>query len=346
MLNATFSRPRRDERSYCAAEGLGRPPLGADREVECPLQPAPRMNLRSVISALFASAPLVLALAVPSKASACASCGCGDPTLTSMGVEQPFLGRLRGATLLRYWGENSGGHHGTPGESLRELRLDVSASYAPLSWLQLAVTLPLHARELSGGVLEPQRALSPGDVELGARFLVWQNREFSPEHLVSALVGVKLPTAPRQQDASGELWDADAQVGSGSVDPRVGAAYAFFAAPWSLYTSLVLQWPTEGFEGHRAPRSLRGSVAGQYQLGAWLALRLGVDTRLDGLEAHHGEPEPGTAGFIAYAAPDLLFSPRPDTAVQLGVRVPLLATFEHGHPEERPVLSLAFIHDF
>lgn len=305
------------------------------------------MNPRPVLTALCASAPLVLALAVPLKAAACASCGSGDPTLTSMGTEQPFQGRLRGATLLRYWGQDSeGGHHGMPGESLRELRLDVSASYAPVGWLQLAATLPLHARELSGGMLEPQRAFSAGDVELGARFLVWRDKELAPAHLVSALAGVKLPTAPQQRDASGEPWDADAQVGSGSVDPRVGAAYAFFAAPWSLYTSLVLQWPTEGFGGHRMPRSLRGAVAGQYQLGPRVAVRLGVDTRLDGPEAHHGEPMPDTAGFIAYAAPDLLFSPRQDTAVQLGVRVPVLSTFAHGQPEERPVLSLALIHDF
>ena len=38
---------------------------------------------------------------VPRAALACASCSCGDPTLTRMGAEQPYDGRLRlGASVL------------------------------------------------------------------------------------------------------------------------------------------------------------------------------------------------------------------------------------------------------
>ncbi|MFP2933934.1 hypothetical protein ACLESO_54180, partial [Pyxidicoccus sp. 3LG] len=57
-------------------------------------------------------APLLLAtvlvLAPGPRAWACATCACGDPTLTSMGAEQPFSGRLRLSSTLRAWGHTVG----------------------------------------------------------------------------------------------------------------------------------------------------------------------------------------------------------------------------------------------
>ena len=91
---------------------------------------------------------LVAALAVaflllPSgDARACASCGCGDPTLTSMGTEQPFAGRLRLATQMRAWGLASG-QLGENAAALRELRMDLSVAYAPTPWLFLSAMAPL-----------------------------------------------------------------------------------------------------------------------------------------------------------------------------------------------------------
>jgi hypothetical protein len=45
---------------------------------------------------------LVVAALSARDAWACAMCGCGDPTLTTMGAEQPFAGRLRLSSELRY----------------------------------------------------------------------------------------------------------------------------------------------------------------------------------------------------------------------------------------------------
>ena len=39
---------------------------------------------------------------VPAPVSACAVCGCGDATLTSMGAEAPYQGRLRVSLEARY----------------------------------------------------------------------------------------------------------------------------------------------------------------------------------------------------------------------------------------------------
>ena len=59
--------------------------------------------VRAHASALVA---VVVALGVvaatPRRAAACASCGCGDPTLTATGVERPYRNRVRVAWEERY----------------------------------------------------------------------------------------------------------------------------------------------------------------------------------------------------------------------------------------------------
>ncbi|HYO67567.1 MAG TPA: hypothetical protein VEU33_15940 [Archangium sp.] len=75
----------------------------------------------------------------------------GDPTLTSMGTEQPFAGRLRLANQVRAWSLTTG-QDAVDAVSLRELRMDLSVAYAPLH--------PSYDRWLDG--VEPT---SPGAAE-------------------------------------------------------------------------------------------------------------------------------------------------------------------------------------
>src|SRR5690606_16530845 len=81
------------------------------------------------------------------EAWACAACACGDPTLTTLGADQPFEGRLRAGTLVRAWGYSDGVSHGDYGE----VRMDLAAAYSPLSWLTLSAQLPLQVRGGSAG---------------------------------------------------------------------------------------------------------------------------------------------------------------------------------------------------
>ncbi|SET74267.1 transporter [Stigmatella erecta] len=284
-----------------------------------------------------------LLLLTPGKASACATCACGDPTLTSMGTEQPFAGRLRLASTMRAWGLTSGASQDSA-VSLRELRMDVSAAYVPLPWLTLAVTVPLQTRTVREVSLARERGWGIGDVEVSARATFFRDRNFAPNHLFSLLAGAELPTARTLKDTQGRPLSLDAQLGSGSVDPFAGVAYTGFQDAWSFLVSATGYLPTRGREDFRGGASLRGTLAAQYQPKARWALRLAADTRLEGKSDTLGVAETEGSGFIGFLSPDVLFSPTTDMVIQAGVRVPVLNRL-NGYVRQTPILQAALVYD-
>ncbi|XXF81341.1 transporter [Myxococcaceae bacterium GXIMD 01537] len=282
-------------------------------------------------------------LLAPTGARACATCACGDPTLTSMGTEQPFQGRLRLATTLRAWGQTVG-DTSLDAVTLRELRMDLSAAYAPLPWLFLSATLPLQARSVRDVSLSRETSWGPGDLELSAKAYVLRDRDFSPDHLVSVLVGVKLPTAPTQRSVDGVPLSLDAQLGSGSVDPLFGLAYTAFRGEWSFLASATGYLPTRGREGFRAAAALRTTLGAQYQPSARWAVRLALDGRLESWSDTNGVRDPNGRGFIGYLSPDVLFTPATDVVLQAGVRVPVL-DFLSGQVSTTPIFQAAVAYD-
>ncbi|NTX60383.1 transporter [Myxococcus sp. CA051A] len=300
-----------------------------------------------VLCVVKASLALLLfcgAVLVPvSSAWACATCACGDPTLTSMGTEQPFSGRLRLSTTLRAWGHTVGQER-VDALRLREARMDVSVAYAPLPWLFLSATLPLQAREVRSVSLARERGWGVGDVEVSAKAFLYQDREFSADHLFSVLAGVKLPTAPRLRAADGTLLDLDTQLGSGSVDPLAGVAYQHFRGDWSFLVSATGFLPTRGMLGFRAGPSLRATLAAQYQPAPRWAVRLGLDSRVEAAAEIDGEKEENGGGVISYASPDVLFSPSTDIVVAAGVRVPFFNRL-HGRVAPTPIAMMSVAYD-
>lgn len=282
-------------------------------------------------------------LAPVSSAWACATCACGDPTLTSMGTEQPFSGRLRLSTTLRAWGHTVGQER-VDALRLREARMDVAVAYAPLPWLFLSATLPLQAREVRSVSLARERGWGVGDVEVSAKAFLYQDREFSADHLFSVLAGVKLPTAPRLRAEDGTLLDLDTQLGSGSVDPLAGVAYQHFRGDWSFLVSATGFLPLRGMLGFKAGPSVRTTLAAQYQPAPKWAVRLGLDGRIEAAADIDGEKEENGGGVIGYASPDVLFSPSTDIVVAAGVRVPFFNRL-HGRVAPTPIAMMSVAYD-
>lgn len=84
---------------------------------------------------VFSSAPavsvaLLVSLLWPGDALACAACGCGDPTLTTMGAEKPYAGRMRLALEVSHLTLELGRPE-TGGLELSEQRFDGIVAYAP-----------------------------------------------------------------------------------------------------------------------------------------------------------------------------------------------------------------------
>src|SRR5258708_34747745 len=74
------------------------------------------------------------------RVEACASCGCGDPTLTASGVELPYRNRLRVTVDERYGSLSLG--EGDDRERVQFLRSTVAVSWSPVNWITLDAKLP------------------------------------------------------------------------------------------------------------------------------------------------------------------------------------------------------------
>jgi len=294
---------------------------------------------------ILAAGAVLLALAASSKrADACAACGCGDPTMTSLGTEKPFKNRVRGGFELRYR-TDALGISGVDRYRLDEERLDLYMAWAPHERVFLQLSVPTLRRNVDDVNLSQTTMYGLGDVELRGKFFVLQDRKVAPRHLFSLLAGLKVPSAQRQTDATGAALPIEAQPGSGSFDPIFGAAYAYFAKPWSFFVSAYGTLPTRGRESFRASPSLRTTVAGQYQFSRRFAARANIDARLDGKAYERGEPERDSGGAIFFASPEVLFTPQTDVTLFASFRYPVLNLL-YGHHEEGPMISAGLGYDF
>jgi hypothetical protein len=290
------------------------------------------MKPRSLIRALTFSAVTAAAGSLTNAASACAVCGTGDQTLTATGTEQPYAGMFRSVLEMRYLTDRLG-RPGVDEVSIRELRTDVMAVWAPHANWFLMADVPLAYRQVSEASLARTETWGLGEVELSAKWFVLRERPFAPRWQLALLGGIKFPTAARRENAVGELIAAEAQLGTQSLDAFGGAALSTSIGPWAAYSSI--QW----FEPLliRAPiepgRSLRASVAAQYQAGASVALRVLADARWDQHGRESGERDPNSGGAIVFAGPELLVSPFEGTLWQLGLRLPIVEALDGAHTE-------------
>lgn len=279
----------------------------------------------------------------PGRALACATCSVGDPTLTSMGLQQPFAGRLRASAEVSHRSERVGTRDVDRIE-LTEQRMSAALAYAPSRNLLATIQVPVVARQVRLVNLAEERFVGLGDVELRGRLVVVRDREIAPRHLLSLVVGVRVPTAPLRQDARGQL-PAEMQTGTGAFTPIAGFSYAMFSGPLSVYASEVLLTPLPGRAAFQAGHAWLGTHAVQYQFDPSFALRLGANLRLDTPPQERGRTEPDGGGLVVFAAPAVLLGPVTDLVVYIEAALPALQR-TRGHFAEGPLLTLGAAYDF
>jgi hypothetical protein len=280
--------------------------------------------------------------AAAGRAHACATCGCGDPTLTAVGVEKPYKNRLRVALE-----ERVGSHTMGAAEELSSTlmtRTALSVAYTPHERLTLTAYLPFVASHLENARQDAWvRGL--GELELTARAVVARDRRFAPRHLLWLIGGVKAPTAPRVYDDAGFPYPDDDQPGTGSWDPIAGATYAWFGRV-TIYTSALFRYPTENPRGRRFGWSLLSSTVAQLQPFSWLALQLGADLRYQGPDLlPNGAAASNTGGFIAQLTPGVMVNPWRDLLLRVAVEVPVVQVLR-GTQSTSPQLVFSVAYDF
>lgn len=321
---------------------------------------------RSALALAFA---LALSFAAR-EARACAACGCGDPTLVAAGTEQPFAGRLRASTEWRYRTDSIGEPHVDRIE-IEELRGDLSVAWAPIRDLFLVAAFPIIHRSTVDASLSKTNNWGPGDAELRAKLFVYRDRDLAPRSLLAGLFGLKFPTAPFRRNDLGERLPLEAQSGTGSLDLLAGASYAAFAGQFSAYASAQLSIPVLTRDDVTPGMALRSTLAAQYQITPWLALRPAVDVRADrpsrepaasGASGSNGAngantangangansagiaEDPNSGGLVLFAGGDVLATPLLDLTLSLGARAPVVQHLRGFH-DEGPVWIAALAYD-
>jgi hypothetical protein len=286
----------------------------------------------------------LVALAAPRSSRACASCGCGDPTLTALGSEKPFQNRLRlGASLVAQ--DEASGVPRLNEIALGEQRLELQGAWAPTARVFLLATLPLVRREVTYVNLAKTRVLGTSDLELRAKLFLWEDRAFSPRHLLALVTGARLPTAGWDRDEGGVARPSELQTGRGALSPLAGLAYAHFHFPWSEYASVEATSPVAHRAAFRPPATVLATTAAQWQLAAPVALRLSVDGRWDTHATEAGRVDPNTGGAVAFVSPTVLVTPVTDLVIFALARLPTVDRLS-GQQRAGVILSTGIAYDF
>lgn len=275
---------------------------------------------------------------------ACATCLCGDPTITAMGTEKPFAGRLRVGMDYLSRGE-AVGEPGSDEHKIDEQRISYSLSYAPSENWILAASLPVVDKEVRRFDLSRETASGIGDADLYARWYLRDGAQVPARHLWGLQFGVRVPTSSEQK-SGGEAIDFDGQPGAGATIPNLGLWYGYFRSPWFFYLSTVYQHAVdEGYQGYQAGDVLLATAHAQYALGSYdLALSFSLDGRSKAQDSYSDVKDDDSGGVLVMATPGIAWTPVTDLVVNLSYQIPAVENL-NGRQEEDPVFRIGVTYD-
>ncbi len=266
---------------------------------------------------------------------ACSTCSVGDPTLSLMGTEKSFDGRLRFSADYLSRIEKMG-LEGFNQTKLTEQRLTLGLGYAWNEKLNLSMRLPIVRKQLQFVNLAEQTHSGMGDVDISAK---WTLSPYS--HSMWGIIGgSRLPTAQKINNL-----DIDGQSGTGAFVPNIGAWYGFYEYPYFLYASGVYHYAFEGFDNFKAGDAIVSTLAGQVALNHALAVQLALETRWSKQNTTNHQTDPDSGGTLGFLSPKIIYSITPDILLNIGVQIPVIKKLKGNHQEDT-TLQLGVIYDF
>jgi len=281
----------------------------------------------------------------PQSLSACATCMCGDPTLTLMGTEKPFPHRLRFASDFSYRTENVGIDRVNYRE-IEEHRLNLGLTYSLSERLSLAVRLPLVRKQLIEVSLAQSETKQWGDAEFSLKFFGYQDRPTQPKYMAGLLGGLRVPTASEQADDRGRTLDIDVQPGAGNWVVNGGVWYGQYQFPWFFYASSVVRYAlNDGFQEFSEGTAVLTTLLSQYAHSPNLAFQLGLDTRWSEKHQYSGKADPDSGGFIGFITPGIVINLAEDLLFNISIQLPIVESLNGNH-EEETTFQIGFVYDF
>lgn len=327
---------------------------------------------------LFKASAIALCAAalLPTYASACSVCRCGDPTFNALGTDVFTAGQFHlaldyesleksqgsdeaahpeekafasggslGSHPLAHDGEEHGGR-----ETLTENRTVLTAAYGFSERFQIVGRVPWSRRELESSH-ESSSASGLGDPEFYGILRLWSapwKDGMGRSSWISLVAGVKTPWGENDATQGGERLDEHVQPGTGSTDLFGGlSAVHLLDERSTLYGSLQFRATDRNRHGYRYGDSFLANLGYEHKLGErWdAALELnGRDAARDELD-RDGEEDPDTGGTILFLSPRLLVHLGRNFVARLAVQVPVYDGLD-GEQEEESVYNVGLTTTF
>jgi hypothetical protein len=253
------------------------------------------------------------ALATAAPAQACSVCGCGDP-LVAVGQVAGPAGQL-GLELDGQWLTQTAAGE-TPGtkDILDQYSMLLTASYSPITSLNLVVTLPwtrkvMQNQDVDGTTATTSDLSGLGDMQVGLRWFFLESTSFSSRtrQTLSLNAGTFIPTGSNGATIGGVRVDEHGQLGTGGWGPNAGLFYRLQGDEWSGYAGAWGLYRTTNSYGYRFGAALLFTATAQYQPASWFAAALAIDGRNAGADVDGGATADDTGGFLLAAAPAVYF---------------------------------------
>ncbi|WP_348673876.1 hypothetical protein [uncultured Abyssibacter sp.] len=292
---------------------------------------------------LAVSVGLLAAVAAPQAVLACSTCKCGDPTITLMGQEKGFSGRLRLGVDALWRTETQGA--GANRSETEETRYTLGAAYSFGERLTAAVQLPFVDKTLTQSNLDRQSASGLGDVDLSARYRLWKQGPMSGRRLAGVSLGLRLPTAETVRDGSGAPLDIDVQPDAGAPAGRFGGWYAWHRFPWFATASLQAYLFGDGEQGFEPGHAVVGSLLSQYALTPKFALVGSLDGRHAQRNRFDGESDPDSGGTLVLASAGIALRATEELVIRALGQWPVIDAL-YGEQTQDPSIRVGLAYDF
>jgi hypothetical protein len=261
-----------------------------------------------------------------------------------MGAEKPYSGRMR-FSLDYLERREIAGTRGVDRTQLDEQRTTLGISYWPADRWAIGARIPFTRKQLALSNLSEQSSQALGDIDVDARYYLWQDQQHRPRHLTGLQGGLRIPLADEETE-SGQALDPDVQPGGGLWLANVGLWHGFFKFPWMVYSSGQINFGlNEGYGDFEYGSSLKLSSTIQYAVNYSVALRIGADLRLSGHNRYDGVREDNSGGTIGFVSPGVVVTLAPDFLLNLGIQYPVIDNL-NGSQEEEEIYRIGIAYDF
>jgi hypothetical protein len=268
----------------------------------------------------------------------------GDPTITVMGTEKPFEGRMRvGVDYLER--SETVGVSGVSDVKTDEERITYNFSYSlNVDWM-FAVSIPTVTKKIKRYDLSSQTGSGLGDADLSARWFIGKGESFMRHNLWGMQFGIRLPTS-EEEKSNGVPIDIDAQPGAGATIPSIGIWYGKYVTPWFFYFSGIFKHAIdEGYQGYKAGDVLLGTAMGQYAVNEKLAVQVGFDGRYKKKDKFYDTYDDDSGGILVMAAFGMAWTPIEDLVINFNYQTPAIEN-PNGDQEEDATFRIGVAYDF